>query len=112
MSSAVRRRREGVTDHDPGAFDLCAGPLPSWAHRHVITIEPGLALPFGEADWSDTLVVIDAGELEIECHLGGRRRFPRGAVLWLAGINARALHCVGDDPTVLVAVSRQRTHPP
>jgi hypothetical protein len=112
MSSVAARRRDGVTDHDHGAFDLCAGPLPSWAHRQVVTIEPGQALAFDEARWNDTLVVIDAGELEIECQLGGRRRFPRGAVLWLAGINARALHCVGDDPTVLVAVSRQRAGPP
>jgi len=111
MSSAAPRRREGVHDHDH-APDLCAGPLPSWAQRRVVTIEPGLSLPFEESHWSDTLVVIDAGELEIECQLGGRRRFPRGAVLWLSGINARALHNVGDDPTVLVAVSRYRTRPP
>lgn len=111
MSPAPERRRSGVSNDD-GRPELCVGPLPSWAHRRVVTIEPGLALPFDEAHWSDTLVMIDDGELEIECQLGGRRRFPRGTVLWLAGIDARALHNVGDDPTVLVAVSRHGDHPP
>ena len=111
MSSMALRRRDGVHDHDHGPPDLCAGPLPSWAHRRIVTIGPGDSLPFDEAQWDDALVLIDAGELEIECQLGGRRRFPRGAVLWLSGIDASMLHGVGDEATVLVAVSRQ-AHPP
>ena len=93
------------------AIDLCEGPLPAWAERRLVTIEPGESQPFVEDDWADTLVVIRTGELEIECNLGGRRRFAEGAVLWLVGINARRLHSIGGSPTVLVAVSR-RPRPP
>lgn len=118
MSSGPPRRCGGVTDRketplcpDDAPGHLSSGPLPTWAERRIVSIAVGGSMPFVEADWNDSLVVIDAGDLEIECQLGGRRRFDQGAVLWLAGIDARLLHNVGDSPTVLIAVSRRNRSP-
>ena len=96
---------------DGAAGDLCSGPLPPWARRRTVLIAPGASLPFRESEWRDSLVVICSGELEIECDLGGRRRFEEGAVLWLEGIEARFLHNATGTPLELVAVSR-RPRPP
>jgi hypothetical protein len=57
--------------------------------------------------WRDALVVVERGELELECAHGGRASFGQGAVLWLAGRDARSLRNRGDEPVVLVAIRRR-----
>jgi hypothetical protein len=74
----------------------------------VAALAPGRTRPYDEADWRDALVVVERGEVELECLGGSRVRFGRGDVLWLVGLPLRALHSRGREPTVLVAVSRRR----
>lgn len=74
--------------------------------RTVITVWPGNSRPYDAAEWRDALVVVECGEIELECRGGGARRFGAGQVLWLAGLGLRALHNRGIEPAVLVAVSR------
>jgi hypothetical protein len=76
--------------------------------RRTIVLDPGTSQPSDESDWHDALVLLVQGDLDLECAAGGRRRFHAGAVLWLAGIDLRALHNVGVEPVVLLAVSRRR----
>jgi quercetin dioxygenase-like cupin family protein len=76
--------------------------------RRTVVLEPGVSRRSHDAEWHDAIVVVEAGDVELECAAGGRRRFTAGAVLWLAGIDLRALHNVGPDPVVLLAVSRRR----
>jgi hypothetical protein len=71
-------------------------------------IEPGAGRAYAEADWRDALVIVDEGEIELEGTSGGRVRFERGAIIWLAGLPLRALHNPGFEPASLVAVSRAR----
>ena len=73
---------------------------------------PGQSRPSGDAEWRDALVIVERGDVELECAAGGRRRFSGGAVLWLEGIDLRVLHNVGDEPVVLLAVSRRRDEGP
>lgn len=80
--------------------------------RRSIRLEPGESRRSGDAEWRDALVVVEQGDVELECAAGGRRRFAGGAVLWLEGIDLRVLHNVGDGPVVLLAVSRRRTDEP
>lgn len=85
--------------------------LSSTFDKRVVTLEPGTSRPYLAADWHDALVVVEAGEVLLECADGGRRPFAAGAVLWLAGLGLLALHNEGADPAVLVAVSRRRAPP-
>jgi len=50
--------------------------------------------------------LVESGELELECTRGGSRKFPRGAILWFAGLPLRTLRNRGLEPVVLTAVSR------
>lgn len=75
--------------------------------KKVVTMAPGTSLPFRGEDWRDALVVVERGAVVLECVDEGRRRFPTGAVLWLAGLRLVALHNEGSEPAVLVAVSRR-----
>ena len=74
-----------------------------------IVVAPGSERPYDEAEWADTLVVVEAGTLELESRSGNRCGFGRGDVLWLIGLPLRALRNRGAVPTVLVAVTRLRT---
>lgn len=73
----------------------------------MITIAPGDARPYVEAEWLDSLVVIEQGSIEIECLAGSHRRFGRGDLLWLVGLPLRTLRNDGSEDTVLVAISRR-----
>lgn len=88
------------------------GPLPERFRRLHVLLEPGVPRTYVAAEWRDTLVVVEQGRLDLECHLGGVRSFPEGAVLHLDGLALRALRCEGPDPTVLTAVLRRNTVDP
>jgi hypothetical protein len=80
---------------------------PSFDLREVV-VESGRSRSYDEAEWRDTLVVVQRGEIELECLSGSRFRFGDGAVLWLAGLPLRALNNHGLEPALLLAVSRDR----
>lgn len=75
-----------------------------------IVVEAGDERPYDEAEWRDSIVVVESGSIELECRCGSRRGFERGAVIWLIGLPLRALHNREPVPTVLVAVSRRSAH--
>src|SRR5215210_2119254 len=105
MSFARRRRPTGVGMDDdappPERLTLLDGPLPSRFRLRGVTVEPGCTRAYRAEEWEDALVVVESGEIELECRAGGRRRFPAGAVMWLHGMNLHALHNPGSEPTVL-----------
>jgi hypothetical protein len=93
--------------------ELCLpGTAPPGFVRRTIVVEAGGARPADEREWHDAIVVVEHGEIELECAAGGRRRFAAGAVLWLTGIDLRVLHNRGAEPAVLVAVRRHRDGEP
>ncbi|MGH2970359.1 MAG: hypothetical protein ACRDK0_15055, partial [Solirubrobacteraceae bacterium] len=94
--------------HAPGGdrLSFLDGPLPPAFDRREVAVAPGRARAYDEAEWSDALVVVERGEIELECMAGGRRRFACGDVLWLSGLPLRALHNLGREPALLVAVTR------
>jgi quercetin dioxygenase-like cupin family protein len=85
--------------------------LPPGFELELVSVEPGATRPYRDADWWDSLVVVEHGQVELECVRGGRRRFVEGAVMWLAGLPLVALHNPGPEPVLLAAVSRKRTGP-
>jgi hypothetical protein len=76
--------------------------------RRTVTLDAGSSRPYDPAEWFDALVVVEQGEVDLECHAGGRARFKRGDVLWFTGLPLCALHNPGPDAAVLVAISRVR----
>jgi hypothetical protein len=74
-----------------------------------ITLGPGRRHAYDPWEWQDSLVVIERGEVELECLSGACRSFGGGDILWLAGLPVRALHNHGNDPALLVAVRRRKT---
>jgi quercetin dioxygenase-like cupin family protein len=74
----------------------------------AVAVAPGSERAYNEAEWRDAIVSVTRGEIELECVGGTRHRFGRGDVLWLAGLPLRALHNRGDEPALLVTVSRGR----
>jgi quercetin dioxygenase-like cupin family protein len=73
----------------------------------AVGVEPGGHRIYHAAEWGDAIVVVESGEIELECVGGTRRRFRRGDLLWLADLPLRALHNTGQDPVLLVTVSRR-----
>jgi len=92
---------------DPDDVALPTGPPPSRFCRTVTTIAPQESIPYVAADWADAIVTITAGDVDLCCLLGGRRRFTTGAILVLAGLSLRELHNPGLVDAVLVALARR-----
>ena len=76
--------------------------------RRTVTVEPGASLPYDEADWRDALITVESGELELEMRCGRSCFFQKGDLLWFQGLPLASLRNRGDEPTVLVAASRNR----
>lgn len=72
----------------------------------AVEVEPGGHRIYHAAEWSDALVVVGRGEIKLECLSGATLSFTRGDLLWLTGLPLRALHNSGQEPALLVAVSR------
>ncbi len=75
--------------------------------RRTVTIRPQDTVPYVARDWHDALVVIERGEVDLCCVRGGRRRFGKGAILFLEGLALKALHNPGLEDVVLTALSRR-----
>jgi len=85
--------------------------LPPGFELRVVTVAPGHQRAYDQAEWRDALVIVERGEIDLECLGGSWQRFGRGDVLWLDGLPLRQLHNRGREPAVLVAVSRRRPGP-
>jgi hypothetical protein len=69
--------------------------MPPAFEVRVLSLSPGGERAYDTDEWRDALVVVEQGELELECASGGRRRFRRGSVLWLSGLPLRSLSAGG-----------------
>ena len=53
--------------------------LPEAFVLKILTLAPESEEPYREEDWADAIVIVERGELEVECQAGGRKLFRRGA---------------------------------
>ena len=95
------------TDRSPLSF--LGRRLPPPFERRVVVLAPDHTWVYNEAEWRGAIVVVEHGQVELECLDGSRHCFGRGDVLWLERLPLRALHNPGHTSAVLVAVSRQPT---
>lgn len=75
--------------------------------RWTVRLDAGAAIDYAAADWADALVVVQSGELEVECRSGQCARFAAGAVLTLAALPLRRLRNPHAEPVLLSAVARR-----
>jgi len=95
-----------MTPDESAAGALFRGPFPAGFARRVVRVAPGLELAFVPGGLPDVIVVVEQGELELECRAGTCRRFGRGSMIPIARLPIAHLRSVGSGPLVLVAVSR------
>ena len=65
-------------------MDPFAGPVPAGFARRRITLAPRAALAFDAAAWTDAIVLVEHGTLELVGRAGVRRRLGAGDVLGAA----------------------------
>jgi hypothetical protein len=93
---------------EPGdRLSLLGRPLPPVFEVHTVAVAPGRERAYDDADWRDALVVVERGEIELDCRGGASRCYARGEVLWLSGLPVRALRNRGGEHALLVAVRRR-----
>jgi hypothetical protein len=88
-------------------LSLLECPLPPGFQLRLLIIGPLGSRPYRSAEWSDALVVIERGEVELERLDGSLWPFAAGSVLWLAGLPVRALHNPRSEAALLASVSRR-----
>ena len=112
MSFSPGARYPGVSSGEWEGVSFVGRRLPPEFALRLVTVAPGAVHAYVAAEWRGALVVVEEGEVELECHSGVRHRCARGDVLWLSGLPLRALHNRGPGAAVLSAVSRRSTpHP-
>ena len=81
-------------------------PLPDGFRLRTTVVAPGAECPYRDDDWAGALVVVERGEIDLECRDGSRVRFVAGDVLWLAALPLTALRNRGEETALLAAVTR------
>ena len=74
--------------------------------RRVVDVAPGEELDIDTDRWRDALVVLERGEVELECAAGERARFAAGAVLCLLP-PVCFLRNTNSRPARLITISRR-----
>ena len=74
--------------------------------RRVVDVAPGEELDIDTDRWRDALVVLERGEVELECAAGERVRFAAGAVLCLLP-PVCFLRNTNSRPARLITISRR-----
>jgi hypothetical protein len=80
--------------------------MPPAFERWRFAFGPGAEHACVPDEWSDALVTVEQGTVQIECSAGTRCTFGPGDLLGLAWLQAQVLRNVGTDEVVLRAVRR------
>ena len=91
---------------DRDSVELFRDPLPSGFSRRVVRLARGAELDLEARTPPDAILLVDEGEVELECLGGHRRRFGQGSLIPATCPPLARLRSVGPRPLVLVAVSR------
>jgi hypothetical protein len=107
MSFGPRGRHRSVSGSLHGGRLSVLGRrlAPGFALR-VVVLGPGDRRSYDDAEWRGAIVVVESGAVVLEPRAGHPYRFGSADVLWLQGLDLRAIHNPGSEPAVLVAVAR------
>lgn len=90
----------------PDRVSFLGTPCPPGFRVRLVILEPGDSLGYQHSDWTAALVVVEHGELAVECHSGAHAHFGEGEVLAFTALPVRRLHSVGAVALVLSTLSR------
>ena len=82
------------------------GPVPPGFERLTVVIPGGCERTYVSSEWSDAIVVVTRGEVELRPSRGTDRTVREGDVFWLQGLTLSSMHNRGERPAVLTAVRR------
>jgi hypothetical protein len=99
-----------VNDDDELDFERLARTSTAF-WNHVVELAPAQSMPCDAPEMRDAIVLLTAGEIELECSSGARHRFGRGAVLCLAPLHPSVVRNVGVASARLLAISRRVPEP-
>jgi hypothetical protein len=94
-----------MTDEESRAAVL-RPDLPPAFERWQVAIEPGEERTTNAAEWSDAVVLVQLGVVEVHCRAGAWRTFRAGDILALSCLPVIAVRNAGEVPATLVAVRR------
>ncbi len=97
---------------DPDEIDAerLAREVPARFGKRTVELAPASALAYDASSWRDAIVFVTAGEIELECSSGARRRFRQGDILCLARLPLRLLRNAGTAPARLLVIWRLGAH--
>jgi hypothetical protein len=93
-------------DGHKGSLSFLGRQLPEGVVCRLVTIAQRSERPYDESEWAGALIVVEQGELELECLGGTRSCFATGSVLCFQRLGLRRLRNLGDEPLLLTAISR------
>jgi glyoxylate utilization-related uncharacterized protein len=99
-----------VNDDDELDFERLARPSTVFL-KHIVELAPAQSLRCDAQAMQDAILILTAGEIELECSGGARHRFNRGAVLCLAPLQPSVVRNVGAAAARLLAISRRAAGP-
>ena len=94
-----------MTDDESRAAVFRAGLPPAFEGWRLV-LKPGEERLTDAAEWSDAIVLIERGVIEVHCRAGGWRAFRAGDILALSCLPLRAIRNPADKSAKLVAVRR------
>ena len=78
--------------------------LPTGFERWRVELAVGQQRPTDAAEWAGAIVLVEQGELQVDCLAGGSRTFVEGDLLVLGWLPLRRLRSVGTDDVRLLAL--------
>ena len=91
---------------DEGGLSFLGRRLAPTFLVRFVALSPDQQRSYVPEEWSDTLVVVERGAIELLFLSGARRVFVRGDVLCLDGLPLRSLRTHGEVQALLSAVTR------
>ena len=86
--------------HPPAQFTVRQVTIPAGGERAYLT-----------GEWAGALVIVEAGEIELECTTGSRASFPAGSIMFFDSLPLRTLRNRRGRPAVLTALTRTGAAP-
>jgi hypothetical protein len=95
-----------MTGDESAGDALFRTPLPAGFSRRVFRVASGLEVDLDARGVLDAILLVEEGEIELECRAGMRRRFGRGSIIPITRPPVAHARSVGSCPLLLLSVSR------
>jgi hypothetical protein len=99
-------REFDAADSDADQVSFLGRAMPPGFAARITSIPLGAELEVEPSEWINALVIVEAGEVELECNRGGREAFGPGS-MFCGWDGLRRVRNTGEDTVLLSVVSRQ-----